>query len=627
VPPGLFFDVAANLFDVVDVLDGARPLWFARNNGREPLVIYLEAAAALVWGPTPLAAKAATAAIGIATIPAMYLLGREVGEAIGGAAGPGRRVGLLSAFLTTTLYWHLNFSRIGLRAIALPLFLALGVGLLLRAARRGGAASALLGGSATGLALYTYTSARLAPLFLLPALVALWLARPGRGRQIALFVAAAAVATAPLGFYYAGHPGEVAGRAAAVSVLNEPVGRGDPLGAALRGLATTAAATVWRGTPSGMENLPNRPLFEPLTGAAFLLGCGLALAALVRSAGAARAVGLTLLTWLVAMMLPSALSVNPPGFSRITGMIPAAVVLAALGLDRVFAWARTRLDRPWLFRLAAGATLAVPLVWTSYDYFVVWAPSEAAYRWMMEDKAQAARRVEGWLAAGERVFLAPLYARDYTFSFLLREAPVESFDVGAALVVPGDGRPARYAFPPEDGAGLATVAQRLGAPAEVEVVADDSGRFPLLATLRLEPSGGSAPRSATRFEDGIALVGAELSRASAVAGERVELALHWVAAGRPSRDYSVFVHGRDEGGLTRFQRDRMPGDGSVPTSRWRVGDQIGDYYQIELPGELPPGQYRLVVGLYRLADGQRLVVTSQPGWSNEVEVGRLRVAH
>src|SRR5262249_48496360 len=80
VPGGLFFDVAANLFDVLDILAGARPIWFPRNNGREPLMLYLQAATALVWGPTPLAAQAGAP-------PAR----RGGGPGPGGGRGPPRR--------------------------------------------------------------------------------------------------------------------------------------------------------------------------------------------------------------------------------------------------------------------------------------------------------------------------------------------------------------------------------------------------------------------------------------------------------------------------------------------------------------------------------------------------------
>jgi hypothetical protein len=69
----------------------------------------------------------------------------------------------------------------------------------------------------------------------------------------------------------------------------------------------------------------------------------------------------------------------------------------------------------------------------------------------------------------------------------------------------------------------------------------------------------------------------------------------------------------------------MPGDGSVPTSRWKVDDRIDDYYSLQLPPDLPPGDYRLVVGLYDLASGRRLVAEGAPPPGNEVEVGKVQV--
>jgi hypothetical protein len=611
IPAGLFFDVAANLFDVLEVRDGARPIWFVRNNGREPFVLYAEAVASLAFGPTALAAKAATAAIGIAAIPACYLLGREVGDAFGSRSP--RRAGLIAAFLVATLYWHLNFSRIGLRTIALPLFLALGVGLLLRALRSDSRLWAVVGGLATGGAVYTYLSSRLTPLFLLPALLALWLAWPRRSVVLALYVAAAAAAVAPFVYYYLGHRADLEGRAAAISVLNSEISRGDPLGASLRGLAVTAGSTIWQGTRSGMENLPLRPLFEPVTAAMFLFGCALALLALARPEPRRRAVSLLLLLWLVVMMLPSALSVDPPNFSRISGVVAATVALAAVGYERLIAWTRP----------AAALLLAVPLVWTTYDYFVVWAPSEVSYRWMMADKVQGSARVERWLASGERVFLAPLYARDWTYMFLLRDTTVESFEVAAALVVPTGG-PVRYAFPPDDPNGLAAVAERLGT-GRLEMVADESGRYPLLSTLVIDSPAPSEAAPLARFEDGVDLLDVEPAVTRLRPGETLRLRLGWRAWARPSKEYTVFVHGRDAANANRFQRDRRPGDGSVPTTRWRPGDRIYDYVEVAIPADLTGGEYRVVVGMYDGATGRRLELPEVGGRPNELAVARVTI--
>jgi hypothetical protein len=621
IPGGLFFDVAANLFDVLDIFDGARPIWFPRNNGREPLMLYLQAGTSLLWGPTPFAAKAAAALLGILSVPAAYLLGRELAAHLGDRRG--RVVGLLTAFLTATLYWHLHFSRLGLRTISMPLFMFLGLGLFLRALRARSLAWAVASGAMLGVAMYTYTAIRLLPLAMLPtALLAMVLYRTRR--RLAVVATALAVwvlVTGPLGIYYVKHPAEVEGRAAAVSVLNPEVGGGDPVRAALRGLVATAEATVWRGAESALENLPGRPLLEPVSGAAFLLGTALALVGLVRGPTSFRIAGLLTLLTLGAMALSPALSVNPPGFVRISGMVPPLVALAALGYEAVYHWARGRIDR----RLAlpgAALVLAVPLVWTSYDYFVVWAPSDVAFRGTMADKAEGAALVRGWLANGERVFLAPLYARDFTYRYLLRDVPVESFDIGQAVVVPGQGA-TRYAFPPEDAGGIATTAGRLGGRATFAVAPDASGQRPLLATLVLDSPPPTVPVTVA-FANGIGLAAAAASPA-ARPGEPLSLALTWVAREQPSRDYTVFVHGRDSAGQTRFQRDRMPGDGSVPTTRWRVGDRVGDYYSLPLPADLSAGEYRIVIGLYDQATGQRLTVESDPAHPNEVEVARVRV--
>ena len=64
------------------------------------------------------------AVAGVLTVPGLYLL---VGALFGDEAG------LLSAFLLATSFWHINFSRIGLRAILAPLFLTWAIYLLIKA--------------------------------------------------------------------------------------------------------------------------------------------------------------------------------------------------------------------------------------------------------------------------------------------------------------------------------------------------------------------------------------------------------------------------------------------------------------------------------------------------------------
>ena len=625
VPAGFFFDVAANLFDGLDILAGATPIWFPRNNGREPLMLYATALSMAVVGTGVIAAKLTTAITGILAVPATYLFGREVAAML--PPNRARMVGLFAAFTTATMYWHIHFSRLGLRTIGLSLFLALGCGLILAALRRRSLVIATLGGAAIGLAFYTYTASRLIPVGLLPFLLLALVINRRDPRRIAVvftIIVTSLLVIFPLGLYYWHNSAQLDQRMADVSVLNPSVGDGEPLMAALRGLYKTAISVSWQGSPSALENLPNRPLFEPLTSIGLLVGSGVLLFVFVRKSDWNTRLRMGFVGTLVAaMMLPPALSVNPPGFVRVSGLVPVLIVIAALGFELIWHSGRQALGR--LAPLGLIGLLAIPTSWTLIDYFYNWAPSEVAYRAVMQDKVEAARDVASWLEQGDRVFLAPLYARDLTFMYLLRNKPPETFAIGASIVIPATGR-TRYALPVEDSSGATTIVSRLDRESRFDVLSDQTGQYPLLSVITLEPpDNGSLRQSIATFDDGIILDRIELESTSIPAGELLRLTLWWHTEARPSRDYSVFVHGRDANNETRFQRDGMPGNGSVPTSRWQAGDRIGDYHELKIPPDLASGAYRIVLGLYDLGTAQRLAIIDRPESPTEFEASSLEV--
>jgi hypothetical protein len=61
--------------------------------------------------------------------------------------------------------------------------------------------------------------------------------------------------------------------------------------------------------------------------------------------------------------------------------------------------------------------------------------------------------------------------------------------------------------------------------------------------------------------------------------------------------------------------------GTYPTSVWDAGEVVADMRSIELPADLRPGVYSIWIGLYRLADGQRLPVDSDP--AGAVKIAQL----
>jgi hypothetical protein len=87
----------------------------------------------------------------------------------------------------------------------------------------------------------------------------------------------------------------------------------------------------------------------------------------------------------------------------------------------------------------------------------------------------------------------------------------------------------------------------------------------------------------------------------------------------------VFVHLRQPGGETVAQSDHRPLENLYPTSIWPVGEVIRESSQLNLPADLPPGEYELWVGLYRLETGQRLPVQNDTSGENAVFLGRVGV--
>ncbi|MCD6291454.1 MAG: phospholipid carrier-dependent glycosyltransferase [Anaerolineae bacterium] len=89
----------------------------------------------------------------------------------------------------------------------------------------------------------------------------------------------------------------------------------------------------------------------------------------------------------------------------------------------------------------------------------------------------------------------------------------------------------------------------------------------------------------------------------------VRLVLAWQALGTTSHSYKVFVHLIDANDTIVAQRDSVPAGGSAPTTSWLPGEVITDEYTLETPPNLPPGEYRLRVGLYDDSTLRRLPVT------------------
>jgi len=115
------------------------------------------------------------------------------------------------------------------------------------------------------------------------------------------------------------------------------------------------------------------------------------------------------------------------------------------------------------------------------------------------------------------------------------------------------------------------------------------------------------------FGDGIRLLGYRLEENCTTPGDYFSLVLYWEALAEMSESYTVFVHLRDDSGQTWAQADGLPVNGTYPTWAWLRGETVEDEHLVLLDKTVPPGTYRLAVGIYELDTLKRLGVTGQTG--------------
>ena len=120
-------------------------------------------------------------------------------------------------------------------------------------------------------------------------------------------------------------------------------------------------------------------------------------------------------------------------------------------------------------------------------------------------------------------------------------------------------------------------------------------------------------RQSFNLDNRVALVGYKVNKTELSPGEEIRLTLYWQAVGEMNTDYTVFTHLIDHEGNIWGQKDNQPLEGDYPTSVWGVGEIIEDEYILTIKEDAPAGVYRLEVGMYDLATGQRLPILNDNG--------------
>lgn len=613
LPPGDGYDVAQYGVDAMHILAGARPIFFETNFGREALFSYLVSAVYLITGPGTLGIRIAAALVGTLTIPANYLVAREM---VPNRQSVMRYLPLLVALLTAVSYWHLVWSRMGLRVILVPLFASLLFYFLWRGLRGLHWLNFAVAGLLLGVSIYTYQPARLLPVLVIVAFVLNALSRRSWTRHdsaaLLLVSAIALLVYVPMGLFARDHPGALTVRIEQASLYDPAQSLGPQLTTIFTQSLDALAMYGIRGDMDPLVNIPGRPSLDPFLFAFLLVGIGVALWRFRRPTY------LFLLAWLAVMTAPAMLADLAALSKRALGAQPAAMVLIALGLLVPLAWLRSESGRRplallYVFGIAAGLLFST---WqTARDYFVVWAADPDLPMHFQADFAAIGAGI-GRLPVGDRAYLSPHPPDQPVIQLHSNLRPdVRGYNGRFCLIYPDPSGPTPAAtwF---IAAGLDDRSFDRLQQMYPDATTDDgplrpNSDQPLYHTVSILPNAApvTQPDQPTSYTwgDNIQLLGYTLSNITPAPGETVELDLYYrpLRAGLP--DLTAFVHmlgdpSRSGDSLLWAQSDSTPCQGFAPTSQWQPGDILLDTITLTIPPDTLPGVYQLVTGFYTWPD-------------------------
>ncbi|MFN8377969.1 MAG: glycosyltransferase family 39 protein [Anaerolineae bacterium] len=127
-----------------------------------------------------------------------------------------------------------------------------------------------------------------------------------------------------------------------------------------------------------------------------------------------------------------------------------------------------------------------------------------------------------------------------------------------------------------------------------------------------------------QFGAHITLQDCALSALEASPGDALQVQFTWETDAPLDTRYKVFVQLLDANGQLVAQRDSEPGGGLALTTTWAADEPVTDRHALFLPDGLPPGEYRLIAGLYALDPPNERLPVSSGGDALELGVITIR---
>jgi 4-amino-4-deoxy-L-arabinose transferase-like glycosyltransferase len=628
LPPGDGYDPAFYGVDALSILEGERPIFFPDNFGREPLFSYLVAICFAVLGIGPQAIHVASAMVGIFTVLAVYLVANEMFSAESGILA--RFGGALAALFVAISYWHLNWSRYGVRAILVPLFAAITFYFLWRGLCRKNRWALIGCGFFLGLSMYTYQAARLFPLLVLFGFVYVILSRKSFSRSdlvnLALVSAVAFIVFAPLGYYFVTHPEGFSLRMEQTFVLDTS----QKLSSNVRVLSDKLIKTLLvfhvRGDDWVIVNIPGRPALNPFLSLAVFLGIGISLLRIKRGPY------LLVLTWLGLMTVPAILAEQAAITKRAIGTIPAVAMLIAIGTlvpcDALRRWAAhhpSHVSKTLTIGLMIiiGTGFIYSGAVTYRDYFVVWGQDPALFT-HFDVGIDAVGEYVGELPSEEQIYLSPIPPQHPSVVLNSKQRPgIKGYNGRVCLVLPSRvAHDTTYVIVPHDDKNSLGLLREYFPQGRIV----DEGplhyqkpyflayQVPAEAEAQIAPSH----QMVANWDNKIQLLGYDLDASTYTVEETIHLTLYYQGLGKMETNYTVFTHLLGQynpatAGPLWSQDDSEPCRRGYATSHWDVGEIVVDTFTLPIPAETPAGEYQLEMGFYEWPALERLPVLDVDG--------------
>lgn len=606
-PPGLEHDEVAHWLINRDILAGNHAVYFTEAYGHEALYHYLQAGFGALVGDHALGLRLPSAYLGVLLVAVGYVLGRRL-------FGVG--AGLFAAAFLAVLFWPVFYSRLALRAIALPVFSGLSA-YFWWVAMRPRLAPAIafkwyaLAGLFAGLALHTYMAARAVPIFY--ALFVLYLVifhretRRVQWRGIALFGLVLVVVALPLAGYLLTNPGAEV-RIAEVDAPLRAL-RGGDWRPVLENAGRIALMFGVRGDPLWRQNIAGRPVFDPVLALLFYGGVLLSLWRLREPRHA------FIVLWLAASVLPSLVTVDAPSSIRMINLLPVLMLFPALFIHKVvgLSTARGKLSTKLTTRVTVGVLTLIWLFQTASTINGLWrvwpANSEVRFVWQAALTAAAAHldadeeggpvAVGGW---------TPDTMDPPTMELTLRRQnlALRYFNPAESLLLPAvsPGRTARLVWPailPLAPSLEGIVGERQLLPENAEV-----DRQFALAEYAVQPVPSPDVSADVTFSEELRFLGYDPATACAVTSRPCTLTTYWQVLEPPQGPRRIFAHVVNESGEIVAQDDRL----GAPAEHWREGDLVVQVLNLpNVNGEIRLGVYDPQTGeRLRTGDGHDFVV-------------------